>query len=107
MEILIEVPESERDQFITALKELAAASNAYAEECIAILVEKHGGTRTPGGMEVFHCIASGRIARGEPLPTPDAAVEKAIRIWRPDYLGLPTSYAGLSAAAWLSEQRKS
>lgn len=89
MQIFIEVPESEREKFIAALEELAAASDAYAEKCIAILIEKHGGTRTPGGMEVFHCMASGRIARGEPLLPPDVAVEEAIRIWRPSYIGLP------------------
>lgn len=87
-QIIIAIPESERQTFLAAMATIEDQANAYTSQCIKILVEQHGAIEAGIKREIFYHKAVGQLAQGKELGEPAERVKEALSLYKAKYLGM-------------------
>ena len=88
MDMIIAMPDDERDAFIADVEQRFAAADLYADECIAVLVAQYGADPARVDREIFKSHHFSRVIDGKPVWPPVLAVAHAIGTWIPSVLGM-------------------
>ena len=88
VQMVIVMPGEEKAALIDWYDAAAVTANEYTDKCIEILVTQHKAHRASIKRFIFFDGAMGRLMQGKELDEPQAAVERAISIYWPQYLGL-------------------
>lgn len=88
VQIVIAMPDEEKAALIDWYDAAAQRANEFTDSCVQILVEKHRAVPELIKRDIFFDTAIGRLMDGKELDEPQAFVERAIRIYRAECLGL-------------------
>lgn len=87
MQLVITMPESERQQFLEAMTAVTDQAEVFTAECIKILVEQYGATESGIKRDIFYHNAVGQLVQGKALGEPMERVKEALRLYKAKYLG--------------------
>ena len=88
VQMVILMPEEGKAALINWWDAAAQQANEFTDACVQILVEKHKAVRELIKRDIFFDTSIGRLMDGKELDEPQAFVERAIRIYRAECLGL-------------------